>query len=115
MPLQAALVQRALELVRDEPHRRERLSALRSLAAAKLPGIPVRSQIVPIIVGTDGAAVDLASALQAEGFDIRAIRPPTVPEGAARLRMSLHVGLEPHHIVDVAGALSRLLPDRICV
>ena len=95
MPLQALLVKRALELVRDEPERRERLSALKALAAARLPGFSVQSQIVPIVVGRDDAAVELAKALQARGFDIRAIRPPSVPEGTARLRLSLNAGLRP--------------------
>src|SRR6185437_5648841 len=48
-----------------------------------------RSQIVPYIVGDNARAMALASALQARGFDIRGIRPPTVPAGTARLRISL--------------------------
>lgn len=109
MPLQAVLVKRALELVRDEPERRERLSALKTLAAHRLPSHTVRSQIVPIIMGEDAAAVALAAKLQRQGFDIRAIRPPTVPEGTARLRLSLHVGLTPQDIESFAQALDRLL------
>ena len=52
------------------------------------------SQIQPVIIGEDRRAVALASALQALGHDIRAIRPPTVPEGTARLRLALtlHAG-----------------------
>ena len=42
---------------------------------------PSGSQIQPIIVGADTQAVALAASLQARGYDIRAIRPPTVPEG----------------------------------
>jgi 8-amino-7-oxononanoate synthase len=113
MPLQAALVKRALELVRDEPQLREQLSALKTVAAKCLPDFAVNSQVVPIIVGEDNATVRLAKALQASGFDIRAIRPPTVPEGTARLRLSLHTGLRPHNIEEFSGALLRLLP-RIC-
>jgi 8-amino-7-oxononanoate synthase len=47
------------------------------------------SQVQPIIVGGDRQAVQLAAALQVKGHDIRAIRPPTVPEGTARLRLAL--------------------------
>ena len=51
------------------------------------------SHIVPLIVGADKAAVNLAGHLQQRGYDIRAIRPPTVPEGTARLRLSLSAAL----------------------
>jgi 8-amino-7-oxononanoate synthase len=47
------------------------------------------SQIQPAIVGADARATALAAAMQARGYDIRAIRPPTVPEGTARLRIAL--------------------------
>lgn len=47
------------------------------------------SQIVPIILGGNQEALDAAQYLQREGFAVRAIRPPTVPEGQARLRLSL--------------------------
>jgi 8-amino-7-oxononanoate synthase len=47
------------------------------------------SQIIPVIVGTNEDAMDAANFLQKRGFAIRAIRPPTVPEGSARLRLSL--------------------------
>jgi 8-amino-7-oxononanoate synthase len=52
------------------------------------------SQIQPIILGEDRRAMALAKALQDRGHDIRAIRPPTVPEGTARLRLAvtLHAG-----------------------
>jgi 8-amino-7-oxononanoate synthase len=108
MPLQAVLVQRALRLVQEEPQRRAELAALKAHAAKCLPGVAVESQIVPIIIGEDDAAVALAGALQAEGFDIRAIRPPTVPEGTARLRLSLRVGVTTDQLSAFAIALTRL-------
>jgi len=112
MPLQAVLVQRALELVQEEPQRREELAALKAHAAACLPDVSVSSQIVPIIVGGDETAVALAGALQAEGFDIRAIRPPTVPEGTARLRLSLRVGVSIEQLSAFAEALAPLRRQR---
>jgi 8-amino-7-oxononanoate synthase len=113
MPLQAVLVKRALELVQEEPQRRDELAALKAHAAKCLPGVSVLSQIVPIIIGGDDAAVAMASALQAEGFDIRAIRPPTVPEGTARLRLSLRVGLTIDQVTAFAEALTRLQGRRL--
>jgi 8-amino-7-oxononanoate synthase len=113
MPLQAVLVQRALELVQEEPERRKELAALKAHVAKCLPGVSVLSQIVPIIIGGDDAAVALASALQAEGFDIRAIRPPTVPEGTARLRLSLRVGVTTDQLSGFAEALTRLRRQRL--
>ncbi|MCG8456378.1 MAG: hypothetical protein MI919_08850, partial [Holophagales bacterium] len=44
--------------------------------------------IVPVIVGTNAAALALAERLRRRGYDVRAVRPPTVPEGTARLRLS---------------------------
>jgi 8-amino-7-oxononanoate synthase len=47
------------------------------------------SQIVPVILGPNDAAVSFAESLRTRGFGVRAIRPPTVPAGSARLRLSL--------------------------
>lgn len=47
------------------------------------------SQIIPILIGKNDDALDAAEALQREGFAVRAIRPPTVPDGTSRLRLSL--------------------------
>jgi 8-amino-7-oxononanoate synthase len=44
---------------------------------------------VPVILGSNDAAVNFADYLRTRGFGVRAIRPPTVPEGSARLRLSL--------------------------
>src|SRR5713101_2051816 len=52
------------------------------------------SQIVPVIVGSNEEALSAAEFLQAEGFAVRAIRPPTVPAGKARLRFSLTAAIE---------------------
>ena len=92
-PLMAVAVQEALSILRDEPERQQRLASLIDFAHReigtrqgwRLSG----SQILPFIVGDNARAMTLAAALQARGFDIRGIRPPTVPAGTARLRISL--------------------------
>lgn len=102
-PLQAYLTQKSLELVssQDGRERRKTLSSVCDYIKLNLGEIGISvpeiegrpSHIVPLIIGEDGQTVKIAAALQNAGYDIRAIRPPTVPEGTARLRLSLNVNL----------------------
>lgn len=101
-PLSAIAVQRALEVVRDEPERRVRLNAL-AAHAHKTFGVG-ETQILPLLVGGDGDALALAKQLQAQGFDIRAIRTPTVPDGAARLRLSITLNVDETDIDALSAA-----------
>ena len=57
-------------------------------------------------VGSDVRATQLAGAMQARGFDIRAVRPPTVPEGTARLRLSLTLNVDEAVVGAMIAALS---------
>ncbi|PBB85302.1 MULTISPECIES: 8-amino-7-oxononanoate synthase [unclassified Mesorhizobium] len=91
-PLMAVAASTALDIVADEPARRERLAKLVALAGKRADhlGLPASgSQILPVVVGENSRAMALAGALQSRGFDVRGVRPPTVPEGTARLRISL--------------------------
>lgn len=63
------------------------------------------SHIVPIVLGSNDAAVAYASLLQSRGYGIRAIRPPTVPPGTARLRVSLTAKLTQAILSDFVDAL----------
>lgn len=109
-PLTAAITRVALELSRSNPERRERLGRLVHFAGTELRrqcGIePSGSQIVPVIIGSDRAAVALAASLQRKGYDIRAIRPPTVPEGTARLRIALTLNVDEPTVAGLFEALS---------
>lgn len=84
--------------MQEEPERQQHLASLVAFTHREigLRGLrsPADTQIVPYIVGDNARAMQLASALQARGFDIRGIRPPTVPVGMARLRIcvTLNVG-----------------------
>jgi 8-amino-7-oxononanoate synthase len=85
----------ALDRVLREPERRGRVhAAARRLRAALADGgLEVARQgspIVPVVIGDDARAVEVAARLARRGFDVRAVRPPTVPEGTARLRLSVH-------------------------
>jgi 8-amino-7-oxononanoate synthase len=109
-PLVAAITRAALVLSRTRPERRTRLAALVAFAAHELQHrCGVRSSgshIVPIVVGADHAAVALAASLQRRGFDVRAIRPPTVAEGTARLRIALTASLDEAVIAALFDALA---------
>jgi 8-amino-7-oxononanoate synthase len=91
-PAVAAALDASLDLIEAEPERRARLLELAAYARTRL-GVPGVSQIVPVLIGSNERAVAIAETLQQEGFDVRAIRPPTVPEGTARLRISVNVNL----------------------
>jgi 8-amino-7-oxononanoate synthase len=67
------------------------------------------SYIVPIILGDDTVATDAAKRLQSQGFDVRAVRPPTVPEGTARLRISIHADHTREQLDSLALALREVL------
>jgi 8-amino-7-oxononanoate synthase len=109
-PLMAVAVQEALSILRDEPERQQRLADLIDLAHReigtrqgwRLSG----SQILPFIVGDNARAMALATALQAHGFDIRGIRPPTVPAGTARLRISLTNNVDQRDVRAMLDALA---------
>jgi len=109
-PLIAAVTRVALEISRTRPERRERLASLVAYSNRELQArcglTSSRSHILPVIVGADGKAVALAGALQQCGFDVRAIRPPTVAEGTARLRIALSANLSESVIAELFDALA---------
>ncbi len=112
-PLAAVALRESLRILRDEPQRRARLAALVEHAResiSKRLGVPAsRSQILPIIVGESEAAVRIAEAIQTAGFDVRAIRPPTVPAGTARLRISITLNVDEAAIDGLGRALECVL------
>ena len=75
------------------------------MAASGLPVPAAFSQIVPLVIGDNERALDAAAALQAQGFDVRAIRPPSVAPGSARLRISMNVTLTDETIDSFVRAL----------
>jgi 8-amino-7-oxononanoate synthase len=89
----AVAAMEAIAILQTEPERRYKLHRLIEVTSRELAnrcGVEASgSQIVPIPVGDNRRTMVLASALQQRGFDVRGIRPPTVPKGTARLRISL--------------------------
>jgi len=105
-----AAAEAALDLVAAEPDRRERLQtrAAELRDALRDQGWEIgrsESQIVPILVGEADRAVQLSAALEAEGLLVPAIRPPTVPRGRARLRVSL---CSEHETIDLQRLVAAL-------
>ncbi len=93
-PAQAAASLAAVKLARREHWRREKLQALaeRLRKGARAAGFELMHSVTPIqplLVGDDAATLAMSRALEDQGFWVAAIRPPTVPEGGARLRITL--------------------------
>jgi 8-amino-7-oxononanoate synthase len=109
-PALAAASLAAVKLARKDAWRREKLQALvaRFRDGAVRRGFQLLASdtaIQPLLLGDDHRAVALATALEARGYWVAAIRPPTVPDGSARLRITLSAG---HGEDDVDGLLEAL-------
>ena len=112
-PLVTAIVRAGLLICRFDAARREKLANLVAFAGQRLSetcGLkPSGTHIQPLIVGSDERATRLAAAMQKRGFDIRAVRPPTVPEGTARLRVMLTLNVDETQVAAMADALGEEL------
>jgi 8-amino-7-oxononanoate synthase len=110
-PALACATRAALQLVCGEGWRRERLVALirRFRAGAQqldLPLLESYTPIQPLLVGDAGKALQMSAALREQRILVTAIRPPTVPEGTARLRITfsaLHTDEQVDRLLDVLG------------
>jgi len=111
----AAAARAALALIQREPWRRERLLALtqRFVRAARAQRLPLASSatpIQPLILGSPDAALAASAALSERGFWVAAIRAPTVPRNAARLRISLSAAHTEAQVDALLEALSDCVP-----
>lgn len=111
-PLMASAVREALRILAGEPERRQALVARIDEAErllAPLGAVCRETQILPLIVGDDARAMAAAAAIQAAGYDVRGIRPPTVPAGTARLRISVTLNASFDDIAGLAATLREVL------
>lgn len=118
VPVAAAAVE-ALRVLGTAPDLRRRLEQRvvqlhEALVCAGVVKVPTRSHIVPIIVGSSVRAMALARELFAQGCWAPAIRPPTVPEGSARLRVSVTAQHTEDQVVALARALRQGLAPGAC-
>lgn len=107
-PILASLIIDNIGAVRIADQLRQRLmdSSSRLLTALQTADVPIGSEpdqsirgpIIPIVLGGSNRTCSAATWLQSEGVLVQAIRPPTVPDGKSRLRLSLHAGLRPDDI-----------------
>lgn len=110
-PLLLHAVDAALDRVEAEPERRLRVRALADrlrerLRAAGLDCLESVGPIVPVLLGDNRRALAVAEEVQRRGFDVRAARPPTVPPGTARLRISVHADHTEEQVDALASAVA---------
>ncbi|UWR85311.1 8-amino-7-oxononanoate synthase [Phaeobacter inhibens] len=115
-PLNAALVRAALAELQQNTGRREQAwqGITHAQAEAKrLCGLDgYHSQILPVVIGDDKRTMALAAAMQGHGYDIRGIRPPTVPRGTSRLRLSITLNTGAQVITRMFEDLAREMETR---
>jgi len=111
-PPVAAALEASLNVIGDEPERRQALRKNTDLLRGLIreAGIEIGtsdSQIIPVILGQNERACSVAEELQQEGFDVRAFRPPTVPDGTARLRITVNANHDESTLRRFAQALEK--------
>jgi len=111
-PILATLTLEQVRRARAANDERARLNEVcrtlrETLDAARVPLLPAsHGPIVAIVLGANAAAVAAAAGLAEHGIQARAIRPPTVPDGTARLRITLDATLRPEDVARIADALA---------
>lgn len=115
-PAVACALLQSLSLIRDGDALRATLQSHITRLQSGLAGLPWHllpspTAIQPLIVGDNQAALDLSSALWERGIWVPAIRPPTVPKGTARLRISLSAAHTAADIDQLIAALRTLAPN----
>ncbi|TMH37333.1 MAG: 8-amino-7-oxononanoate synthase [Betaproteobacteria bacterium] len=106
----AAAIEASLQLIREDEWRRERLRKLIAALKRELRGVQSElassdTPIQPLVLGGNSEAVRVSAALRERGILVPAIRPPTVPEGTARLRISLSAAHSEDEVMRLASAL----------
>lgn len=113
-PANCAAALAAIEILKAEPDRRERLKSNADYLQKRLAKLPLnlgqsRSQIIPVIVGEVQKAIEMAEKLFKMGLIVCAIRPPTVAAGTARLRISVQCDHTKEQLDALAGAIEQII------
>lgn len=117
-PALAAATLVSLRLMQTETWRRQQLAELieqwrAGAQALGLTLLPSNTPIQPLLVGSDEAALKASTALRERGLLVVAIRPPTVPEGSARLRITLTAAHTSADVAQLLAALAQLQTEGI--
>jgi len=114
-PLLSHALLKSLELIEGESWRREQLTKLIARLKSELQSQPMRwkllpsaTPIQPLLIGGNEEVMGVSEALRERGILVPAIRPPTVPQGTARLRISLSAAHSEEEVVRLAAALREL-------
>ncbi|MBI3140360.1 MAG: 8-amino-7-oxononanoate synthase, partial [Rhodocyclales bacterium] len=115
-PLLAHTLLKSLELIEQGDGRRRHLAALiaqlrGSLSLKRWKLLPSETAIQPLVIGENAEAMRVAAALLERGLWTPGIRPPTVPAGTARLRITLSAAHRAEHVARLAAALNELEAD----
>ena len=117
-PPAVAAAMAALELLREEPRRVEKLqrnaSVLReALAGEGLPAAPGQTHILPVVIGDAADALSVSERALERGVFAQAIRPPTVPEGTSRLRLTVMASHTKAELREAAKRLAIAVPSSV--
>ncbi|MDN5836507.1 MAG: 8-amino-7-oxononanoate synthase [Nitrosospira sp.] len=112
-PLLSHALLKSLELIEGEEWRREKLTQLTARLKDELQSLrwkllPSTTPIQPLMIGDNDEALEISEALRERGILVPAIRPPTVPSGAARLRISLSASHDREDVARLGAALRTL-------
>jgi len=113
-PMAAAVAKRAVELLADDDalvvRLHQRIGEFRAACERHRIALkPSATAIQPLVVGSAARALEVSASLRAAGFLVPAIRPPTVPEGTSRLRISISAAHTRADVESLAAALARSL------
>jgi 8-amino-7-oxononanoate synthase len=103
-------VRGAIEVMREEPGRQGRVRALARRVREEIKGMGLEapggdSPIVPVVLGEEQRAVEAAGRMREAGLWVVAVRPPTVPLGTSRLRVTLSSGHTDEEVGRLVGVL----------
>ena len=113
-PVVAAAAIKSLEIIQSEPQRRQRLQNNAAYLRNQFTAMNLNignstTQIIPVIIGESARAMSISKKLFEAGYFISAIRPPTVPQNTACLRVSVQADHTQEQLEDLCGVFEKLL------